>query len=181
MAQHSSSRPSPLSALASTAILTVALACSQAGSPSTPAASPSTEASPAPAATAAPPAAAADPAPPRAPEAPAANTPAPIEGAVAASPATRYDADPAAQKRGLDLFRAVCTGYCHSTSAKVQKDASYLFDCDATHGREDQQVYDVIVNGIPDTRMQGFGGKLPEDDIWKLVSFLRVRSKCAQG
>ncbi len=100
------------------------------------------------------------------------------EGTAAESPAKAFDEDPAAQKRGLELFRALCTGYCHSTSAKVQKDASYLFDCQADHGLSDTDIHKVISDGIPDTRMQGFGGKLPEDDIWKLVSFMRQRREC---
>jgi hypothetical protein len=36
----------------------------------------------------------------------------------------------------------------------------------------------VISSGVPETRMQAFGGKLPDEDLWKIVSFLRVRSEC---
>ncbi len=95
------------------------------------------------------------------------------------SPSAQYDDDEAAQTRALNVFRAVCTGYCHSTSDKVKKEAPFLFDCENTHGGSDQEIFDVIYNGVPDTQMQSFGGQLPDEDIWRLVSFFRVRSECA--
>ena len=64
--------------------------------------------------------------------------------------------------------------------AAVQKDAPYLFDCEWKLGGSDQEIFDVIYNGVPDTQMQKFGGQLPDEEIWKVVSFLRVRSKCAE-
>ena len=111
------------------------------------------------------------------PPADAASTPEPAT-AEEASPAAQYADDPVAQKRGSDLFRALCTGYCHSTNAGEDTDASYLFDCDWTQGGSDREIFGVISSGVPETRMQAFGGKLPDEDLWKIVSFLRVRSEC---
>jgi len=122
---------------------------------------------------------------PAAPAAPAA-TDAPAQGASDAapeaeeSPAERYLDDPVAQKRGSDLFRALCTGYCHSTNAGEDTDASYLFDCNWSHASGDQEIFAVISEGLPETRMQGFGGKLPDEELWKIVSFLRAGSECTQ-
>jgi mono/diheme cytochrome c family protein len=80
--------------------------------------------------------------------------------------------------RGAGLFRAVCTGYCHTTQATANRDAPNLFDCDWTHGSSDQQIFDVIAAGVPDTQMQGFGERLPHEDLWKLVAFIRQKSTC---
>ncbi|HVS15372.1 MAG TPA: cytochrome c [Thermoanaerobaculia bacterium] len=97
------------------------------------------------------------------------------------SPARQYDQDPAAQKRGSDLFRAVCTGYCHSTSVEVDTDSPYLFDCRWDHGGSDAEIFEVLTQGVPDTRMQGFGGKLPDADLWRIVSWVRMRSECPEA
>jgi mono/diheme cytochrome c family protein len=100
---------------------------------------------------------------------------------LADSPARQYDDDPTAQKRGSDLFRAVCTGYCHSTNAATDTDAPYLFDCASMHGTGDAEVFAVLEAGIPDTRMQGFGGKLPEADLWRIVSYVRKSTECKEA
>jgi mono/diheme cytochrome c family protein len=97
------------------------------------------------------------------------------------SPARQYDEDPAAQKRGSDLFRAVCTGYCHTTTVGADTDAPYLFDCDWDHGGSDARIFEVLSKGIPDTRMQGFAGKLPDADLWRIVSWVRMRSECKEA
>lgn len=94
-----------------------------------------------------------------------------------ASPAAAYASDPEALKRASQVFRAVCTGYCHSTGT-VQKEAPDLFDCTWSHGSSDQEIFDTVSGGVPATQMQAFGGKLPDEDLWKLVAYLRSRSKC---
>ena len=57
--------------------------------------------------------------------------------------------------RASQLFRAVCTGYCHSTQQAAAREAPNLFDCEWTHGSSDQEIFDVIAAGVPDTQMQG--------------------------
>ncbi len=86
-------------------------------------------------------------------------------------------ADPAAMTRASQVFRAVCTGYCHSTQA-IQRESPDLFDCHWIHGDSDRAIWATISTGVADTPMQGFGGKLPDDDLWKLVAFIRERSRC---
>jgi mono/diheme cytochrome c family protein len=90
------------------------------------------------------------------------------------SPVDDYLQDPAALKRGKSIFVGTCGGYCHSFSTGA-RDAPYLFDCTWLHGGSDEEVFASISNGVPTTRMIGFGGKLPEgdDDIWRLVAFLK--------
>lgn len=90
------------------------------------------------------------------------------------SPADEYLQDPAALKRGKSVFVGTCGAYCHSFSTGA-RDAPYLFDCTWIHGGSDQEVFATIANGVPTTRMIGFGGKLPEGDadIWRVVAFMK--------
>ena len=122
-----------------------------------------------------PPAAVPTPAPTAAPPPAAATT---GNTAGGDSPAAAYLSDPAAIQRASQLFRAVCTGYCHTSQPTVERTAPNLFDCGWDHGSSDQQIYDVIAAGVPDTQMQGFGERLPTEDLWKIVAFLRQKSTC---
>jgi mono/diheme cytochrome c family protein len=142
-----------------------------------PSSSPGTAAPPAGSAASSPAAAPA----PGAPGAPAAQTaPAPGTTPAAAgdSPVAGYLADPQAIVRASQLFRAVCTGYCHSTQAAADRVAPNLFDCEWTHGSSDQEIFQSIAGGIPETQMQGFGERLPHEDLWKLVAYMRQKSTC---
>lgn len=95
----------------------------------------------------------------------------------ASTPADAYREDAEALKRGKALFVGTCAGYCHSPA--VERAAPYLFDCTWLHGSgTDQELFDVIANGVPNTAMLGFQGKLPEGDadIWRLVAYIRDSS-----
>jgi mono/diheme cytochrome c family protein len=95
------------------------------------------------------------------------------------SPASLYARDSAALKRGELLFAGVCGAYCHGLQPGA-RDAPYLFDCEWKHGGEDGNLFRVIEQGVPGTRMPAFGGKLPEgeQDVWKLIAYLRAGSAC---
>lgn len=97
----------------------------------------------------------------------------------AATPVAVYATDPLALKRGRGLFIGSCGGYCHSLEP-VRRDAPDLFDCVWLHGGADREIFHTISTGVPNTRMLGFGSSLPEgeSDIWKLIAFLRQRSRC---
>ena len=125
-----------------------------------------------------PPAAAPTPAPTAAPAA------APAAAATTSggdSPVATYLADPAATQRASQLFRAVCTGYCHTSQPTVERNAPNLFDCEWDHGSSDQEIFDVIAAGVPDTQMQGFGERLPEEDLWKIVAYIRQKAPSCPG
>jgi len=115
-------------------------------------------------------------------QAPAAAQPAtvdeapPAEPAASPSPVAAYLDDPAAITAGRRMFRAVCTGYCHSTTPGVTKDAPNLFDCNWDHGNTDADLYRVITQGVPDTEMLPFDGKIPEDTIWQVIAYVRSNS-----
>ena len=89
------------------------------------------------------------------------------------SPADAFRADQQALKRGKALFVGTCAGYCHSPT--VERAAPNLFDCAWQNGTGgDQELFDIIASGVPDTAMIGFKGKLPEGDadIWRLVAYI---------
>lgn len=111
----------------------------------------------------------------------AADVSAATESDTAASPVAAYLEDPAAITDGRRMFRAVCTGYCHSTTPGVTKDAPNLFDCDWDHGDADADLYRVITRGVPDTEMLPFEGKIPEDTIWKVIAYMRSNSSDCGG
>jgi cytochrome c oxidase cbb3-type subunit III len=97
------------------------------------------------------------------------------------SPAERFAKDPEALKRGKAIFTGSCGAYCHSAT-KDKRDAPYLFDCEWLHGGSDEQIHATITNGVPGTRMIGFGDKMPQgdDDIWRVVAYLKSqREPCA--
>ena len=90
------------------------------------------------------------------------------------TPADDYRADPQALQRGKALFVGTCAGYCHSPA--VERAAPYLFDCIWVHGSGgEQDIFDVIADGVPNTAMLGFRGKLPEGDadIWRIVAYIK--------
>ncbi len=95
------------------------------------------------------------------------------------SPADVYAGDPVALARGRSIFMGSCGAYCHGLHPG-KRDAPFLFDCVWKHGDEDEDHFRVIHGGVEGTRMVGFGGRLPEgdDDIWRVVAFLRSRSLC---
>ena len=97
------------------------------------------------------------------------------------SPADVYMTDPEAVKRGKLLFVGTCAGYCHKLTPE-RVDALYLFDCEWKHGSSDQEIFNTVTMGVPNTRMVGFGTGFPEgeNDLWKIIAFIRTNSpQCA--
>jgi mono/diheme cytochrome c family protein len=100
-----------------------------------------------------------------------------------AAPAAAGDPVPAMLKtpadldRGRALFVGTCGAYCHHMSPGPG-DAPYLFDCDWLHGGSDAEIFHSISKGVPNTRMVAFGGALPDEDIWRLVTYVRSASVC---
>ncbi len=95
------------------------------------------------------------------------------------SPADPYKEDPTAVARGGAIFKSVCSGYCHQLTPTTS-DALFLFDCTWKHGDTDQEIFQIITTGVPNTRMVGFADNLPEgyQDTWRIVAWLRHNSRC---
>jgi mono/diheme cytochrome c family protein len=92
-------------------------------------------------------------------------------------PSERFANDPEAIARGEAIFRGVCGAYCHAL-VPDNRDALYLFDCEWKHGASDAEIFAVISGGVPGTRMVGFGESLSEEDLWKVIAFLRSKADC---
>ena len=105
-------------------------------------------------------------------EAPPAPLPPPAELVVA-----EYMNDPAALQRGQNLFLGSCVSFCHNLIEQEpdQADALFLFDCQWTHAQDNEEIFRIIKEGIPETRMVGFGENFPggNDDIWKIIAHIR--------
>ena len=96
------------------------------------------------------------------------------------SPAAGYLGDDVAIQRGKLIFAGTCAGYCHKLSSE-RSDAPYLFDCEWVHGGADQDIYNIISQGVAGTRMMAFGENFPEgaEDLWKVIAFLKAnRQSC---
>ena len=70
----------------------------------------------------------------------------------------------------------MCGAHCQGLRADG-REAPFLFDCDWKHGGSSGEIFSTISSGVPKTQMLPFG-ELPDEDIWKLVAFLRVASRC---
>ncbi len=104
--------------------------------------------------------------------------------APAAAPAavTAPAPSPADIARGKALFTGTCGAYCHRPSSaaagEAASDAPSLFDCDWRHGGSDAQVFRTITQGVEGTRMVAFGGAIPDEDIWRIIAYVRSASQC---
>jgi mono/diheme cytochrome c family protein len=101
----------------------------------------------------------------------------PDAAAAAADPVPAMLKSPADVERGRALFVGTCGAYCHHMTPGPG-DAPFLFDCDWLHGGSDAEIFNTISKGVPNTRMVAFGGALPDQDIWRLVTYLRSASLC---
>ena len=99
--------------------------------------------------------------------------------ATAADPVPAMLKTPADLDRGRALFVGTCGAYCHHMTPGPG-DAPYLFDCDWLHGGSDAEIFHTISAGVPNTRMVAFGGALPDQDIWRLVAYVRSASTCVK-
>ena len=84
--------------------------------------------------------------------------------------------DQAELMRGEALFLGSCADYCHGmTEESTDNDASFLFDCRWDHGDSDEDIVNVILQGVPGTRMVAFGDNFPDpEDPWRIVAYLRA-------
>jgi cytochrome c oxidase cbb3-type subunit 3 len=94
-----------------------------------------------------------------------------------ASPATivrhPYDDNAWAIGEGKRLYQAYNCNGCHANGGGGMGPA--LMDAAWIYGSEPQHVYTTIVEGRPNG-MPAFGGKIPEQQVWQLVAYVRSMS-----
>jgi mono/diheme cytochrome c family protein len=75
-------------------------------------------------------------------------------------------ADPTVVEAGQHLFRQSCTGYCHGAEGRLSR-------APALRGREfeTRYLYQRIAYGFPP--MPAFQTLLTQEDIWKLVAYIK--------
>ena len=124
--------------------------------------------------------------------APAATPPAPTPGQVTAGQSATGARNPvastpeslAAGKRAYDTNCAACHGPVAQGAVKTGMTISIieeqrgkqppdLTDDQWDHGSSDSEIFAVIKRGVPSTMMAGFDGRIPDQDIWSLVNYLR--------
>jgi len=103
--------------------------------------------------------------------------------------------------RGAALYAGSCSDFCHGRGPSASEvassiasssvgfepfarnapsDAPDLFDCTWLATKSDSEIEQVIIAGIPNTRMIGFGSNFPEGkrDHAALIGYLRMASAC---
>jgi cytochrome c oxidase cbb3-type subunit 3 len=83
-----------------------------------------------------------------------------------------YAGDRDAIATGQMLFNAMNCSGCHSGFAGGGMGPS-LRDSAWIYGNTDAQIYSTIAEGRP-AGMPAWGAKLPEDQIWKIIAYLRT-------
>jgi mono/diheme cytochrome c family protein len=90
----------------------------------------------------------------------------------------------AAGKRAYDANCAACHGNLAQGAVKAGMTISIieeqrgkqppdLTDDQWDHGSSDSDIFAVIKRGLPPTMMAGFDGRIPDEDIWNIVNYLR--------
>ncbi len=91
----------------------------------------------------------------------------------------------AAGKQAYDAACAACHGNLAQGAVKAGitisiieeqrgKQPPDLTDDQYDHGSTDGDIFAVIKRGLPPTMMPGFDGPIPDDDIWRIVNYLRT-------
>jgi len=124
---------------------------------------------------------------------PAVAAPAPSAGQKVSSPPAASLRNPAASttesiaaaKRLYDVNCAACHGNLAQGAVKAGTTLSIieeqrgkqppdLTDDQWDHGSSAGDIFFVIKRGLPQTMMPGFDGRIPDEDIWNIVNYLRT-------
>ena len=83
-----------------------------------------------------------------------------------------FAGDAAAVETGRVLFRMSCAG-CHGLHAKGGRSGPDLTRGGFSGGDSDADLHRVISNGVPGAQMPSFRDSMDDDDLWRLVSYVR--------
>jgi putative heme-binding domain-containing protein len=95
--------------------------------------------------------------------------------AFCAGSANPFANDPQAAEAGRLVFRIYCSP-CHGIHGAGGKGPD-LTRAPYSVGDSEQAIFKVIADGAPGTGMAAFGGRVTDDNIWRMVSYLREISK----
>ncbi len=98
----------------------------------------------------------------------------------AAAGVARALASPADVNRGRLIFLGTCGAYCHKM-VPTNTDAAYLFGCAWRHGGSDAELFHTLTTGVPGTRMVSFKGAIADEDLYRIIAYLRAANKCDRG
>jgi mono/diheme cytochrome c family protein len=101
------------------------------------------------------------------------------------NPVTSTPESIAAGKRVYDATCAACHGNLAQGAVKAGitisiieeqrgKQPPDLTDDQWDHGATDGEIFGVIKRGLPPTMMPGFAEQIPDEDIWRVVNYLRT-------
>jgi mono/diheme cytochrome c family protein len=105
--------------------------------------------------------------------------------ATARSPLASTPESIAAGKRAYDANCAACHGNLAQGAVKAGMTISIieeqrgkqppdLTDDQWDHGSSDGDIFAVAKRGLPPTMMAGFDGRIPDEDLWNIVNYLRM-------
>jgi glucose/arabinose dehydrogenase len=77
------------------------------------------------------------------------------------------------------LFTDKCAG-CHGSSLEGGR-VSTLFDTKWNYASDDESISRIIHDGIDGTEMEPFAGSLSDQQIWQLVSYIRMQGAALQA
>jgi len=74
-------------------------------------------------------------------------------------------------RSGMGMFRARCAD-CHGVDARGIRspDLTQVW----ASGRTDEGLFKTLRNGIPNTEMPAVGARVSDDEIWKILAYLRT-------
>jgi len=87
--------------------------------------------------------------------------------------------DTAALEEGQSLFRGLCSG-CHGGAGRGGKGPD-LTRKKYSHGSSDAEIINTIKNGVPKTTMKKLGDSLKDDQMAKLLLFIRSLQSAPPG
>ena len=89
-----------------------------------------------------------------------------------------YEDNAWAVGEGKRLYQAYNCNGCHANGGGGMGPA--LMDAKWIYGSEPQNIYTTIVEGRPNG-MPAFGGKIPDQQLWQLVAYVRSMSGLARA
>lgn len=81
--------------------------------------------------------------------------------------------NPQAQQQGGNIYSQNCTA-CHGPAGAAGEIGPAIVSAERADRRSDAQILTTIRNGVPGTAMPSFAGKITDDNILKLVSYLHA-------